>query len=454
MTDQFDVAVLGMGPGGEVVASRLLSAGKRVAVIERELIGGECAYWACIPSKTLLRPPEVRSEAHRAAGVARPELDWSEMRDYRDWMVRHLDDAKQVDEYQRDGARVVKGTARLAGRTDDGEIVIEVDGVRLQASDVVIATGSEPAVPPVEGLDDVPVWTNREATTLSELPSSALVLGGGAVALELGQFLARMGTGVTVVELHARLLSREEPRVSELAKAALTDDGVGVRLGRTVRRAMPQNGLARVELDDGSTIDCDVVVVATGRRPRTSELDLESVGLELAGDGRLRVDEHCRAGPGLWAVGDVTGQAMFTHVAKYQARVVAVNLSGRPRKARYEGIPRVVFTDPEIAAVGLTAGEAAQANLDVAAVEVDLPAALARPWTHETNPRGTLGLLADRTDGVLVGAWAVAPLASEWIHQAALAVRTRLRLDDLRDQVAQFPTYTEAYLVALEQLDA
>jgi dihydrolipoamide dehydrogenase len=275
------------------------------------------------------------------------------------------------------------------------------------------------------------------------------------VAVELGQFLARMGARVTLVERGERLVTREEPRVGELARAALAADCIDVRLGRQARRTTPHASGARVKLDDGTTLDVDVVVLGTGRRPRLHDVGLDTVGIDvgaLAGRG-LPVDEHCRFGDGLWAIGDVTGVALFTHVAKYQARVVADTILGKDRHAHYDGVPRVIFADPEIATVGLTATQAHHRGVDVVSVEVDLPAAIARPWTYETEPRGTLGLLADRHRRVLVGAWAVAPMAGEWIHQAALAIRAAIPVDILLDQVAQFPTYAEAYLSALEQLD-
>lgn len=455
MNDRFDAIVLGMGPGGEVAASRLLAAGKRVAVVERELIGGECAYWACIPSKTLLRPPEARAEADRAAGVDRPALHWPALRDYRDWMIRHLDDSGQITGYEKQGATVVKGAGRLAGRNAEGLLRVETDARTLQAEHVIIATGSEAVRPPVEGLAEVPVWTNREATTLVDIPQRVLVLGGSAVAVELGQFLARMGAHVTLVERGDRLVTREEPRVGELVRVALQADGIDVRLGRQARRATPYETGARVELDDGGAVAVDVVVLGTGRRPRVHDLGLDTVGLDVAAlDGHgLPVDEHCRLGDGLWAIGDVTGKALFTHVAKYQARVAADTICGRPRRASYDGIPRVIFADPEIAAVGMTTAAAHDRGVDVTTTEVDLPAAIARPWTYEADPRGTLGLLVDPHRRVLVGAWAVAPLAGEWIHQAALAIRAAVPVDTLLDQVAQFPTYTEAYLSALEQMN-
>ena len=449
MAERFDVVVVGMGPGGEVAASRLLAAGKRVAVVERELIGGECAYWACIPSKTLLRGPEAATAADRAAGTSRPGLQWSALRDYRDFMVRHLDDSKQVRAYEDQGVTVVKGKARLTG---PGQV--DVDGRRLEAEHVIVATGSASVRPPVDGLDDVPVWTNREATTTADIPARLLVIGGSAVGVELGQFYARMGAQVTVVQRGERLLDREDRQVGELAGRALTGDGVDLRIGRTVRQVRRDGASTSVTLDDGSEANTDVIVLGAGRRPRTQGLDVEAAGGSLDDHGAVVVDEQCRAAERLWALGDVTGSPMFTHVAKYQARVVADAILGHRRTARYDGIPRVVFADPEIAAVGLTCAQAQEQGMRTASTEVDLAESIARPWTYEQDPGGRLGLLADSRSGVLVGAWAVAPMAGEWIHQAALAIRAEIPLTTLLDQVAQFPTYTEAYLTGLEQLTA
>ncbi len=445
--DRFDVVIIGMGPGGEAAAGRLLDAGKRVAIVERELIGGECAYWACIPSKTLLRSPEARAEAARAAGVATPALDWPELRDYHDYMVRHLDDTAQVRGYEEQGATVIKGGARLAG---PGRV--EAGGELLEADHVVIATGSQPVRPEIDGLDQVPVWTNREATNVRDIPSRVLLVGGSAVGVELGQFFARMGAQVTIVQRAGTLVDREDPRVGELARDALAADGVTVHTGRTAARARPAGDGAVITLDDGTETETDVVILGAGRQPVTAGLGLKAVGITPGARGEIPVDEHCRAADGLWAIGDVTGVSLFTHVASYQGRVVADNILGRERTASYQGIPRVVFADPEIAAVGLTTRQARDRGIDVAASEVAMADAVDRSWTYERDPRGALGLLADRQDRVLVGAWAVAPLASEWIHQAALAIRAQIPIDTLLDQVAQYPTYSGGYLAGLEKL--
>lgn len=447
MSEHFDAIVIGMGPGGEVAASNLLRADKRVAVVERELIGGECGYWACIPSKTLLRPPEAQTGVDRAEGVAGAQLDWPTTRDYRDDMIRHLDDSNQVTGYEKSGATVVKGVARITGKGQ-----VDVDRRRLTADDLIIATGSEPFIPPIDGLDSVPVWTNREATTLTQIPQRAVMIGGSAVGVELGLFLRRYGAQVTILERSGRLLSREDPRPGELTEQYLREEGIDIRTSTSAVRARKDSDDTVVELDSGDEVRCDVIIVGTGRTPRAGDLGLQAVGIELGERGEIVVDDHCRAGDGVWALGDVTGVMPFTHVAMYMARVIADNIAGKDRTARYDGIPRVVFSDPEVAAVGLTSEQAQQQGLNTVSVEVDLANAIARPWTYENNPRGHLGLLADADRRVLIGAWAVGPQASEWIHTAALAVREQIPIARLLDQVAQFPTYNEGWLKGIERL--
>lgn len=448
MSEHVDVIVIGMGPGGEVAASRLLAAGKRVAVIERELIGGECAYWACIPSKSVLRPPAASNEVHRSAGVGGARLDWPDARDHRDYMARHLDDAGQVRGYASKGAVVVKGEARITG---PGRV--QVGGRELHADHVIVATGAVANIPRIEGLDQITTWTNRETYTTKELPGRAVLVGGSAVGVETGLFLARFGVDVTIVQRSGRLLDREEPRVSELVAEHLAEAGVEIRTGTSPRRARLDGPDSVLDLDDGTQVRADVVILATGRSPRTSGFGLDHAGASLGDDGEIIIDDQCSAADGLWAIGDVTGIMPFTHVAKYQGRIVADTILGTSRSAHYDGIPRVVFADPEIAAAGLTQHQAEQQGLRTANVEIDLANAIARPWTYERDPRGHLGLIADTKEGLLVGAWAVAPQASEWIHQASLAIRARIPIKVLLDQVAQFPTYSESYLEALESLD-
>ena len=447
MSEQFDVIVIGAGPAGEVAASRLNRGGLRTALVERELVGGECAYWACIPSKTLLRPAEVRGEAERTAGTSGFEQRWAQVAEYRDFMIRHLDDSAQVDGYEHSGVRVYRGEAKLAGAGR-----VQVGAETLETERVVIATGSDARIPPIPGLAEAGYWTNREATTLREIPDSIVILGGGPVGIELGQFLRRFGTRVTLVQAADRLLPREDPRVSELIADALRQDGIEVHIGASATQVSAGEGRRTVTLDTGEQVSATELLVAIGRAPRVNDIGLETVGIDRDPTG-IAIDERCRAAEGVWAIGDVTGVMPFTHVGMYQGRIACADIAGRPAAADYTAIPRVVFSDPEVAAVGLTEQHAAERGIETAAATVKLADAIARPYTYQKDPGGELGLVADRHTRTLVGAWAVSPLAGEWIHYAALAIKTRTPIDVLTDTVAQFPTYTEAYLTAIERLE-
>ncbi len=444
-TKRFDAIVVGAGPGGETVVERIAAAGLSVALVERELIGGECAYWACIPSKTLLRPVELRHEAEKTVGASSPRLDFEAIASYRDFMIRDLDDAAQVKSYEEQGVTVFKGVGSLSGPHE-----VEVGDERLASERIVLATGTESLVPPIEGLEEAGYWTNREATTITAVPRSVIVLGGGPVGVELAQMLSRFGAEVHLLEASERLLSREDPRVSELLHEALKADGIDVHVDAKVEAVNAENGSRRARFGEQS-VSADELIVAIGRKPRLQELALGSAGIEPVEKG-IAVDERCRAAEGIWAIGDVTGVMPFTHVAKYQGRVVCADILGRSARAAYDAVPRVVFSDPEVAAVGMTEAQAREAGVEALTAHVRLPEAIARPWTYETDPRGELSLLADRERQVLVGAWAVGPLAGEWIHYATLAIKTATPLDVLRDTVPQFPSFTEGYLKALEEL--
>jgi pyruvate/2-oxoglutarate dehydrogenase complex dihydrolipoamide dehydrogenase (E3) component len=446
MADRFDVIVLGAGPAGEAAVNGLLHGGASVAMVERELIGGECTNWACVPTKTLLRPPEVKGESKRAPGVPDPRLDFGPLAEYRDYMVSNHDDSERQKSYEERGVTVVKGDGAF-----DGPGRVRVNGRVLEAKDVIVATGSDPVIPPLEGLEESGYWTNREASSLHEIPESAVIVGGGPVGIELAQFLSRYGCAVTVVHKPDRLVNREDPHLCSLLAKQLTEDEITVKLGVSGDRVRKDGGRRVLTLSSGEEVDGEVLIVAVGRRPRIQGLNLESAGIE-PGPRRIQVDERLRAGDGVWAIGDCTGGLMFTHNGKYQGRVAVSNILGREQTADYRAIPRVVFTNPEIAAVGLTEDAAREQGLDVASSVIDLPTTIARPYTYEQDPRGTLGVVVDRGRNVLVGAWALAPLASEWIHQAALAIRAEVPLEVLQDTVAQFPSYSEGYLAALREL--
>jgi pyruvate/2-oxoglutarate dehydrogenase complex dihydrolipoamide dehydrogenase (E3) component len=441
----YDAVVLGAGPGGRGCATRLNDAGLRVAMLESELVGGECPFWACIPSKTLLRPAEVISEAEHAAGLSRPASRWSEISEYRDYMNSGLDDSAKFAKYSKQGIEIVRGRGRIVAPG-----TVEVGGRRLDTERIVIATGSAAAVPNIPGLDEVEFWTNREGTTFSEVPASTVVLGGGPVGLELGQMLSRYGSQVTIIEAAERLMAREDSRVGEWLGKLLPGEGIDVRLGARVEGVEGRSGGVRVHARGGGVVDAERLLVATGRQARVQEIGLETVGIEYDEAG-IKIDARCRAAAGVWAIGDVTGVAPFTHVAAYQAKVAVADIQGRDVRADYRSVPRVVFTDPEVAGVGLTAEQAREDGIETKEAVVDLTE-VDRTLTYGRDLEGALGLLADAQRDVLVGAWAVGPLASEWIHAAVIAIKAEVPLGVLRDTVIQFPTFSEAFQMAADRL--
>lgn len=446
-SERFDVIIVGAGPGGEVAAGKLNREHKRVALVERELIGGECAYWACIPSKALLRPVTVISEARHVPGVTMPHLNTAQVTDYRDHLIQHLDDNQQYTSYTSQGIPIIRGTARLLGKGQ-----VQVGDQIYSASDIIIATGSTTRIPKIEGLQEVGYWTNREATTFSKVPESIIIIGGGPQSIELAQLMRRLGATVTLVARGHRILKREEPELSTLLEKVLERDGVLLRLGRQAKRVSRESDGTRIaELDDGSLVRGQELLIATGRTPTIAGLDLESADVKSTERG-ITIDEHCNAAPGIWAVGDVTGVALFTHVAQYQARIAANAILGRAHPAHYNAVPRVVFSDPEIAGVGLTVEQAHKQGIETCTAIVDLGRTLARPATYGKDITGRLGLIADKRRGILVGAWAIGPEAGEWIHQAVQAIRAEIPVSVLRDTITQFPTFSEAYFYAVEKL--
>lgn len=447
VTDNFDVVILGTGTAGEFTAHRLAARGKRVAVVERELVEGECAYWACNPSKTLLRPVSLRGETEKCFGTEPAVLKWPEIAAYRDEMVRHYDDSVLSGRLTDAGVEIVRGDGRVEA---PGRVRVE-DRV-LSAPDIVIATGSEPIIPPVEGLAEAGYWTNREATEVTEIPGSLLFIGGGPVAVELGQMLRRYGSEVTIVERAPALFSAEEPQLGELVLAALRADGIDVRLGTSVVMVSVEGDDRLVRLSDGTTAKVEHVVVATGRRPRTRDIGLEAVGVRLGEHGGVVIDEYGRAADGVWAVGDACGPPFFTHRAMYHARCVAANIVEPTRVIDERALPRVTFTDPEISAVGMTHAQALASGRDALSASLAFEE-LDRPYTYQTDWSGIGVLVVDAVSGEVLGAAAGGPLSSEYIHVASVAIKARLPYTELRDLMFQFPTFAEMYWHLGEELD-
>jgi pyruvate/2-oxoglutarate dehydrogenase complex dihydrolipoamide dehydrogenase (E3) component len=447
-----DVAVIGMGPGGEHVAGVLAERGLRVLGVERELVGGECPYWGCIPSKMMIRAANALTEARRvptlAGAVAGVDPDWALVAArIRDEATDTWDDTVAADRFTGKGGLLARGTGRVISRNE-----VDVDGIRYAVRrGVVVATGTSAAIPPIPGLAEADYWTNRDVVEAKELPRSIVVLGGGAIGCELGQVMARFGVAVTIVEAAPGLLSAEEPEAGKILATVLGSEGISMRTGVSAERVSRAGDEVVVHLADGTVVSAERLLVTTGRRADPAAAGLDAVGVD-PGAPVADVDDRCRVSDGVWAVGDVTGKGAFTHVAMYQAGIVIRDLLGEPGPpASYRALPRVTFTDPEVGAVGLTEAAARESLGSVRVGIAEVPSTT-RGWIHKVGNEGVIKIVEDADRGVLVGATAMGPSGGEVLGALAVAVHAEVPVEQLRSMIYAYPTFHRGIEEALSGL--
>ena len=450
----FDVVVIGAGPGGEVAAGRLADAGLEVAIVEDRKVGGECSFWACMPSKALLRPAEALAEARRIPGAAEAidgELDVGAVLERRDEIIHDLDDSSQLPWLEERGIALYRGWGRL-----DGDKCVVVGDERIEVRRAVfLAGGTTPTMPPIDGLADARPWTNREATTAKTIPGRLIVMGGGVVGVEMSQAYSSLGAEVTLIEGGRRLLPREEEFACEEVTEALEEQGVDIRTGQNATAVRRENGTVSVTLGDGAVVTADELLVAVGRSPQVDGLGLESIGLEP--DGYVEVDEHARVAGHDWlyVIGDLNGRAPFTHMAKYQAALAADHVLGKDSAAEHGAdgplSPRVIFTDPQVAAVGHTTKTAQEAGLSPRVIDIPTSGNAGGSY-YGRGARGTSRFLVDEERGVLIGATITGSEVADFLHAATIAIVGEVPVARLRHAIPAFPTRSEIWLKLVEEL--
>lgn len=454
MTRHFDAIIIGAGISGETCAHRLREGGMRIALVEAEHIGGECAYWASIPTMSLLGPANARWRAGALAGIASPAIASPRSLTPSEILFSALDESAQISAIEKEGGTYIRGSARFA---QHDQIEVDVDGAveQLQAPHIVVATGSVPAIPHIPGLSDIGYWTTREATTAAAIPQQLTILGGEGQAIEIAQMFRLYGADVTLVTRRQHLLVAEDPAVGKLLARGLHRQGIRVVTGhRVLHVGRDADHPCVLRLDDDTEIHTQRLVVATSRRPRIHGLRHAKAGVRYR-DAGITINETCQAAEGIWAIGAVTGIGQLSHMAQYQARLAADDILGWPHAAHYTSVPRILYTDPQVAVTGRTTAQmTGEEAAHVTSVTVELNEKKVYPTTTQQPESGRLTLYADIDRGTLVGAWAIATEASEWIQLAAYAIRSGISLDVLQDMLEQFPPFGEIYLSAIDQLVA